>query len=60
LRHYHEVDLLAPVAIDPATGYRHYATSQLSTAQVISRLRELGVPVEEVRSILVAPEPEVI
>jgi len=28
LRHYHDVDLLAPDAIDPSTGYRYYAISR--------------------------------
>jgi DNA-binding transcriptional MerR regulator len=58
LRHYHDVDLLAPDAIDPSTGYRYYAISQIRAAQVIRRLRALGVPVDEVRSILAATDPE--
>ena len=58
LRHYHDVNLLAPDAIDPSTGYRYYATSQIPAAQVIRRLRVLGVPVDEVRSILAATDPE--
>src|SRR5260370_1077443 len=58
LRHYHDVDLLAPDAIDPSTGYRYYATSQIPAAQVIRRLRVLGVPVDEVRSILAATDPD--
>ena len=58
LRHYHDVDLLAPDAIDPSTGYRYYAISQIRAAQVIRRLRALEVPVDEVRSILAATDPE--
>ena len=27
LRHYHDVGLLEPALVDPATGYRHYAPS---------------------------------
>ena len=34
LRHYHDVDLLAPDAVDPSTGYRYYAISQIRAAQV--------------------------
>jgi DNA-binding transcriptional MerR regulator len=30
LRHYDAIGLLEPVRIDPATGYRFYAASQLS------------------------------
>ena len=44
LRHYHEVGLLTPVAVDPQTGYRRYGTEQLATAQVVRRLRDLGLP----------------
>jgi DNA-binding transcriptional MerR regulator len=48
LRHYHEVGLLDPRRIDPATGYRLYDPSQVSTAQVIRRLRDLGMPLEDI------------
>jgi DNA-binding transcriptional MerR regulator len=57
LRHYHDVGLLAPAEIDKITGYRYYAKSQVTAAQVIRRLRELGMPVEEVRSILATSDP---
>jgi DNA-binding transcriptional MerR regulator len=56
LRHYHEIGLLEPAAVDPATGYRLYRPSQVPTAQVIRRLRELGMPLEEVRAMLRAPD----
>ncbi|HTH84541.1 helix-turn-helix domain-containing protein [Mycobacterium sp.] len=52
LRHYHEVGLLEPDRVDPATGYRHYAPEQVPTAQVVRRLRELGMPIAEVRAVL--------
>ncbi|HWH12790.1 MAG TPA: MerR family transcriptional regulator [Solirubrobacteraceae bacterium] len=57
LRHYHEVDLLLPAEVDPHTGYRYYRTTQVPTAQVIRRFRDLGMPVEEVRAVLVAADP---
>lgn len=56
LRHYHDVGLLAPAAVDPVTGYRSYALSQVGTAQVIRRFRDLGMPVEELRDMLRAPD----
>jgi DNA-binding transcriptional MerR regulator len=56
LRYYHEVGLLPPAEIDPETGYRRYAVSQLSVAQVIRRLRELGMSVDEVRLVMEAPD----
>ena len=57
LRRYHEVDLLVPEVVDDASGYRYYAVEQIPTAQVIHRLRELDVPLADVRRILGAPDP---
>jgi len=59
LRHYHEIDLLAPAEIDPATNYRYYTRSQVKTAQVIRRFRNLEMPLDEVRNILAARDPAV-
>ncbi len=56
LRHYHRVGLLEPSEIDPRTGYRHYSTDQVAAAQVIRRFRALDMPIDEVRSVLVAPD----
>ncbi len=56
LRHYHEVGLLEPADIDPATGYRHYGTEQVVTAQAIRRFRDLDMPIEQVRTVLQAPD----
>jgi DNA-binding transcriptional MerR regulator len=58
LRHYHEVGLLEPVDVDPGTGYRHYTTGQIPTAQVIRRFRSLNMPVEAVKAVLTAPDHE--
>ena len=52
LRHYHDGGLLEPAEVDPATGYRFYHPGQLATAQVIRRLRDLGMPLEEIRAVL--------
>jgi DNA-binding transcriptional MerR regulator/effector-binding domain-containing protein len=56
LRHYHEVGLLAPAAIDPATGYRFYGSAQVPTAQAIRRFRDLDMPLDEVRAVLDASD----
>jgi DNA-binding transcriptional MerR regulator len=56
LRHYHEVGLLPPAEIDPDTGYRRYGLEQVATAQVIRRLRELGMSLEQVRTVIEAPD----
>ena len=56
LRHYHEVGLLAPATVNPDTGYRYYSDTQIPAAQVIRRLRDLGMPVAEVKAVLAAPD----
>jgi DNA-binding transcriptional MerR regulator len=58
LRHYHDVGLLEPAAIDPFTGYRSYDTSQVVQAQVIRRLRDLGMPLDSIRAVLTARDLE--
>ncbi|MET7877585.1 MerR family transcriptional regulator [Micromonospora profundi] len=52
LRRYHEAGLLEPATVDPHTNYRYYLPDQIATAQVIHRLRQLDVPLAEVKSIL--------
>lgn len=57
LRHDDELDLLRPAFVDPATGYRSYARSQLATAQAIARLRDLELPLDAIRTYLAADDP---
>ncbi len=57
LRHYHDVGVLEPVEIDPSSGYRFYSPSQVGLAQMVRRLRDLGMPLDDVRTIVQAPEP---
>lgn len=57
LRRYHDADLLVPATVDGATGYRYYAADQIPTAQVIHRLRELDVPLADVRRIVRSADP---
>ncbi|HUB23362.1 MAG TPA: MerR family transcriptional regulator [Streptosporangiaceae bacterium] len=54
LRHYHQVGLLEPTAVNPDTGYRYYSPDQIPTAQVIRRLRDLEMPVADVKAVLAA------
>ncbi|MET0902786.1 MAG: MerR family transcriptional regulator [Acidimicrobiales bacterium] len=56
LRHYHDVGLLEPAEIDPSSGYRHYTADQVATAQAIRRFRDLDMPLEQVRTVLRAPD----
>lgn len=54
LRYYHEVGLLEPRHIDPHSGYRHYAVDQVAHAQLIRRLRDLRMPLADIRAVLLA------
>jgi DNA-binding transcriptional MerR regulator/effector-binding domain-containing protein len=56
LRHYHETGLLSPADVDPASGYRLYDAAQVATGQAIRRFRELGMPLDQVRAVLDAPD----
>jgi DNA-binding transcriptional MerR regulator len=56
LRYYHQVGLLEPAEVDPHTGYRRYRVEQIPTAQIIQRFRDLGMPIEEVKAVLAAPD----
>src|SRR3954452_18907119 len=57
LRHYDELDLLRPAETDRFTGYRRYRREQLETGRAIARLRELEVPLDEIRAILASDNP---
>ena len=56
LRHYHDVRLLEPARVDSSSGYRYYRADQIATAQTIRRLRELEMPVEQVKGVLRAAD----
>jgi DNA-binding transcriptional MerR regulator len=58
LRAYHEGGILVPARVDPATGYRNYTADQLADAAIITRLRALDLPLEKVRQVLDARDPE--
>lgn len=56
LRLYDELGLLLPAQVDPDTGYRWYAATQLDQARLVASLRRIGVPLAQIRDIL-ALEP---
>jgi effector-binding domain-containing protein len=57
LRHYDELGLLPPAAVDPDTGYRYYSVAQAADAERIRTLRFLEMPLPEIRTVL-AGDPE--
>ena len=48
LRFYDGAGVLAPVAVDPHTGYRWYAHDQLAPARLVAGLRRVGMPLPEI------------
>jgi DNA-binding transcriptional MerR regulator len=52
LRHYDATGLLCPARIDPASGYRFYAASQLARLNRIIALKDLGFTLEQVGAML--------
>lgn len=52
LRHYDAVGVLPPAAVDPATGYRHYAAGQLRRLHRVVVLNDLGLTLAQVRRVL--------
>jgi DNA-binding transcriptional MerR regulator len=57
LRLYDELGLLPPAEVDPDSGYRWYAAGQLDNARLVASLRQIGVPLTEIKVIL-SLEPE--
>jgi PPM family protein phosphatase len=55
LRLYDELGLLPPAQVDPDTGYRLYEPAQLEQARLVAWLRQLGMPLAAIRSVLVLP-----
>lgn len=58
LRHYDASGVLVPAFVDPVSGYRYFRRDQVRTAQSIRALRQLDIPVEEVRRLLGGGEEE--
>jgi DNA-binding transcriptional MerR regulator len=60
LRHYDEVGLLRPAAVDPVSGYRSYAPDQVRAAEAIRKLRRLELPLDDVLTLLETDDPALI
>lgn len=51
LRHYDEIGLLKPAAIEKFTGYRYYTSEQLPLLHQILALREMGFTLDEIKKV---------
>lgn len=58
LRRYDELGLLRPARVDPVSGYRLYAASQLDQARLVAWLRRLGMPLARIRTVCELAPPE--
>ncbi len=54
LRHYDKLDLLKPNIVDKFTGYRYYTLEQLPRLNRILALKDLGLSLEEIHSLLIS------
>jgi effector-binding domain-containing protein len=52
LRYYDSVDLLKPIEVDPATGYRYYSFDMLPKLNRILALKELGLSLDQIKQLL--------
>lgn len=60
LRLYDEQGLLSPAVVDPSSGYRYYTYSQANRAEAIRVLRSLDMPLEQIREVLEADDPDLV
>jgi len=52
LRLYDELGLLPPDRVDPGTGYRWYAETQLAQARMVAELRQIGMSLADIKAVL--------
>ncbi|MCW2736060.1 MerR family transcriptional regulator [Nocardioides sp.] len=52
LRLYDDLGLLPPAEVDPHSGYRRYAPSQLEGARLVATLRLLGMPLARIQRLV--------
>ncbi|WP_244409220.1 MerR family transcriptional regulator [Streptomyces albofaciens] len=58
LRFYDDCDVLRPIRVDPASGYRFYGPEQEVRGVLLRRLRAAGLPLVDVRVVLDGGEAE--
>lgn len=54
LRLYDEIGILCPAVVNQDTGYRYYGLEQLAVAETIRLLRDIDVPLADIRKLLQA------
>jgi DNA-binding transcriptional MerR regulator/pimeloyl-ACP methyl ester carboxylesterase len=54
LRLYDELGLLPPDRVDSSSGYRWYTEGQLAQARLVAELRQIGMPLAAIKTVLSA------
>lgn len=54
LRLYDQLELLPPLYIDPESNYRYYGRQQIETARLIRTMRQMAMPLNDIRKVLEA------
>ncbi len=52
LFHYDRIGILTPEKVDEENGYRYYSIKQLYTFDLITALKKLGMPLQEIKAYL--------
>lgn len=52
LRHYDKLNLLKPEIIQAENGYRHYTPAQITQANQLLSLKNIGIPLKEIKPFL--------
>ena len=55
LRFYDGAGVLPPSMVDPSSGYRFYRPSQVVQARLVAHLRRVGLPLDDIRTVLAEP-----
>jgi DNA-binding transcriptional MerR regulator/effector-binding domain-containing protein len=55
---YDKIGLLSPAMVDEQNNYRYYTYQQIDTVNVITVLREIGMPLKEIKAYLQERSPE--
>jgi DNA-binding transcriptional MerR regulator len=58
LRLYDQLDILKPIHVDSASGYRYYHVEQLHKARLIRMMRLMNMPLTLIRQVLTASPSE--
>jgi DNA-binding transcriptional MerR regulator len=58
VRHYDELGIITPASVDGVTSYRRFRRDQLEQGRLVATLRELELPLDEIREVLATDDPD--